>query len=151
MGPSLIIKIFQFPSAAGTSALNPANKAGRGTATTATSGAPTRRTGLMRRTSAKRRADTWPPSPPMPPSNIWKRRWREQVKIFGLEAMTLKRRAPGSGQTALRGNSYSQKTIGSPEDLRTVWNGSWKEDGTTTSATRPKNLCAPKEFVRVKC
>ena len=93
-------KTFQDPTAAGTSASNPAKKAGRRTATTATSGATTRRAGLMLRTSARRREDTWPLLPPMPPKNTWNRgieKVSEAALMFGWEATTLRRRPLGSG------------------------------------------------------
>ena len=93
-------KNFQDRTAAGISASNPAKKAGRSTATTATSGATTQRAGLMLRTSARRREDTWPLLPPVPPKNTWNRgigRVLEAALMFGWEATTLRRRLLGSG------------------------------------------------------
>ena len=69
----ITFKVFQDQNAAETSALIPADMTGSRMATTATSGALTRRTGLMPKTSAKMKVDTWPLSPQMPPTNIWLR------------------------------------------------------------------------------
>ena len=64
----------------------------------------------MLRTSARRREDTWPLLPPVPPKNTWNRgigRVLEAALMFGWEATTLRRSPLGSGQTALTGKSNS--------------------------------------------
>ena len=64
------LKPFEDRTAAGTSALNPVNKAGRRTATTATSGAPTRKIGMKLKTSVRVRVDAWLLSSLMPPTTL---------------------------------------------------------------------------------
>ena len=147
----LPLKTFQVLDAI---AWKPVKKAGRWKGNTATSGALTRRAGLPLKTSAWRSVGTWPLPPPKQRASFSGREWKEKAyAMSGLEATTLKRRAPGSGpKPAIPGKPHSgrleNQTIGG---TKTAWK--WvleiREGGMTIRAEGKTSSSAARGFAQV--
>ena len=119
--------------------------------TNATTTALTRRTGMTLRSTARKRAVTWPLSTQRPFKTMWWTSCKEEPLIMlGLEATTSRRRAFGSGQIVLLGNSQIGDLPAQimPLETRTACNMTSNGNGMMISAFIKSILSVARIFAR---